>query len=159
MSERYEGLNLPQLLELLHPPVVPELVSWLPQTVGWQILGLWALVTSILLVVYSVKAWRRNRYRRDALAVLDEIASRRHEASAPGEIALLIKRTALAVFPRERVANLYGEEWAQFLCESSGGDPRVVNSAHQLATAAYRDGVSGADLVKPAKRWIKVHRA
>lgn len=159
MSDPYEGLNLPQLLDLLHPPVEPEPVPWLPQTVGWQIVGAWALVVAVLLAVHAFRKWKRDRYRREALEELRDIARRRDEPGVPGEIALLLKRTALAVYPRARVASLCGAEWAAFLVESSKGDSSVEKAAPKLAAAAYRDDIRGADLVKPAGRWIKVHRA
>lgn len=159
MSDRYEGLNLPQLLDLLHEPVVPEPVSMLPQTVGWQILGAWAAVVAVLIAVDARRRWVRNRYRREALDQLDHIAKRKHEAEAPGQIALLLKRTALAVYPRAQVASLWGDEWAAFLVESSKSDHRVKKAAAKLAAAAYDDQLDGGELVKPARRWIKVHRA
>lgn len=159
MSERYEGLNLPQLLDLLHEPVMPDPVSMLPQTVGWQIVGAWALVVTVLIAVDARRRWVRNRYRREALDQLEHIARRKHDSEAPGEIALLLKRTALAAYPRSRVASLWGDEWAGFLIESSKNDRRVKKAAPELGAAAYRDDLDGADLVKPARRWIKVHRA
>lgn len=155
----YDGLNLPQLLELLHPPVTPEPVPWLPQTVGWQVVGAWALAVSILFAVHAWRRWVRNRYRREALDQLHTIASHSHDPSAPGEIALLLKRTALAVYPRAKVANLYGTDWADFLIESSHRDHKVRKAAPDLASAAYRDDINASRLIKPARRWIKVHRA
>lgn len=159
MSSRYEGLNLVGLLDLLHQPVEAVPIPWLPQTVGWQIVGLWALVVAVLLAVHARRRWVRNRYRREALDQLAGIAKSGDDVDVPGQIALLLKRTALAVYPRAQVASLWGNEWARFLIESSKGDRRVERSARDLAAAAYRDDLVGADLIKPARRWIRVHRA
>ena len=112
-----------------------------------------------MLAVHAYRTRQKNRYRREALGRLKEIASRRDEPGVPGEIALLLKRTALAVYPRAQVAHLYGADWARFLCKSTNDDSRVKKAAPDLAAAAYRNDVEGAALIKPAKRWIKVHRA
>jgi hypothetical protein len=159
LSDRYEGLNLPQLLDLLHEPVMPEPVSMLPQTVGWQIVGAWAVFAALLIAIDARRKWVRNRYRREALVQLADIAKHEHDDEAPGKIALLLKRTALAAYPRARVAALWGDEWAAFLIESSKNDRRVRKAASELAAAAYRDHLDGGELIKPARRWIKVHRA
>ena len=157
MSE-YEGLNLAQLLDLLEAPVAPDPVSFLPQTPGWWIVLAW-LVAVVLVVVWNrYQKWRRNRYRREALKALHSIEKSRGAATA-GQIAMLLRRTALAAYPRSRVASLYGDAWVEFLTESSRNDRLVRKSAHDLASAAYRADVDPAVLVKPARRWIKVHRA
>ena len=161
MSERFDGLNLPQLLELMHEIVVPEPVPWTPQTPGWWVLLGWLLAVMALVIAAVVRRRRRNRYRREALALLDAVAT---QADMPPTesarlVAEIVKRTALVAYPRKRVANLYGNAWAEFLCESAGNDKRINEAATQLATAAYRPDVDGKTLIPPARRWVRVHRA
>ena len=158
---RYEGLNLVDLLDLMHDLVRPEPVSWAPQTVGWTIVAVWLAALVVILTWYGYQRWRNNRYRRDALTELASIEAEvaADPSDAAGQIAALLKRTALATYPRTTVANLYGNDWARFLCESSVNDPEVKRAAEQIAAAAYRTDVDGASLVEPARRWIKVHRA
>ncbi len=156
----YEGLNLPQLLGLMHDLVRPEPVSWMPQTPGWWIALAWLTAVIVILLWHRYRAWRRNRYRREALATLRSIeANSVNEKQVAGQIAILLRRTALAAYPREVVAQLYGSEWAKFLCEAASNDPIIGQSAEQLATAAYRTDSDGKALIAPARRWIKVHRA
>jgi len=157
----YEGLNLPQLLDLLHDIARADPVAWTPQTIGWAIVGAWLIVTILLIGWNRVQTWRRNRYRRDALAMLKDIDAQASESSSAvaGQVALLIKRTALIAYPRSEVAHLYGSEWAAFLRRSACNDPVVDNAAADLASAAYRENVDGRNLIEPACRWIKVHRA
>lgn len=156
----YEGLNLPQLLELMHDLVRPEPVSWMPQTPGWWIALAWLIAVIVILLWHRHRAWRRNRYRREALATLRSIeANSVDEKQVAGQIAILLKRTALAAYSRKEVAQLYGSEWAQFLCEAASNDPIIGQSAEQLATAAYRADSDGKALIAPARRWIKMHRA
>lgn len=161
MSERFEGLNLPQLLDLMHELVVPEPVPWLPQTPGWWVLCGWALAVAVLVVVAIARRRRRNRYRREALASLDAIAARSQldAADSARRVADVLKRAALAAYPRARVASLYGKDWARFLCESAGNDRQVTEAAESLAGAAYRPDADGRSLLRPARRWVRVHRA
>lgn len=157
----YEGLNLPQLLDLLHDIVRPDPVAWTPQTMGWAIVGGWLLVVFLLIGWNRIQKWRRNRYRREALAMLNHIGAQADVSSSAiaEQVALLIKRTALVAYPRAEVANLYGSQWATFLRQSAGNDPVVEKAAGDLASAAYRVNVDGGKLIEPARRWIQVHRA
>jgi hypothetical protein len=154
---RFEGLRLPELMDLLHEIVEPPAVAWLPQTPGWWVLGAWIFAVLVIAVRHWLAVRRRNRYRRDALHELDQLAAGAESTAA--EIALLVKRTALAAYPREQVASLYGADWAAFLRRSAGNDPVVAAGAESLASAAYRADAHGQTLVEPARRWIRVHRA
>jgi len=156
-EEKYQGLNLPQLFELLHDIVPPEAVSWLPQTPGWWVLLVWVAAVSAICIVKWVQKYRRNRYRREAIDLINNIDPESEGAATA--IAGVVKRTALAVYDRKEVASLYGEEWAGFLVKSSGGDSQLVNSAALLAQAAYRPDCDARDVIAPARRWIRVHRA
>jgi len=158
---QYEGLNLVQLLELMHELVMPEPVPWLPQTPGWWVLLGWVLALLTLFGWHLLQRRRRNRYRREALAALRRIE--REAALSPAEsaqrIAALLKRTALAAYPRRDVAPLYGSAWAQFLRDSTNDDRQIADAAGLLADAAYRPDADGAALSDPARRWIRLHRA
>jgi len=157
----YEGRDLSQLLDLMHGLVVPSPVSLTPQTLGWWVALGWLLAVLMLAVCRVVARRRQNRYRREALAALKSIEAdgAADPAAAARRIAVLLKRTALAAYPREDVASLYGDDWSRFLCESARNDERVLAGARQLAAAAYRPGMDGAALVAPARRWIEAHRA
>lgn len=91
----------------LHDFYQPPPPSWAPQTMGWYVVfGLLFLLA--VWVAWRVFArWRRNRYRREALWEL--------ERAGVSAIPALLKRTALAAWPREQVASLSGEPWLQFL--------------------------------------------
>jgi len=158
---QYDGLNLPQLLELMHGLVMPEPVAWLPQTPGWWIVLGWILAMLFLLAWQFARRRRRNRYRRDALAELKAIAAQPElgPAESAQRIAALLKRTALVAYPREDVAALYGDDWAGFLKQSAGNDRQIADAADRLAAAAYRPDADGSVLTEPASRWIRLHRA
>lgn len=70
------------------------------------------------------------------------------------ELSVVLKRVSLAVFPREQVASLHGEEWRNFLndtCPSCNFNDSVLSS----------DSNSTADLelVDCARIWVKKHTA
>ncbi len=157
----YEGLNLPQLLALMHESAVPDPVSWMPQTLGWLIAFAWLVAVVSIVAWHRYRIWQRNRYRREALTQLKAIETQYADnpSVTAGQIAILIKRTALAAYPRHRVAQLYGALWAQFLRDAAGKDAVIEQTAGHLATAAYRTDVDGSALIKPARRWIAAHRA
>lgn len=157
----YEGLNLPDLLALMHGVVVPEPVSWLPETPGWWIALGWVLAVLALVGWRVARQRRRNRYRREALAALKAIDAQPElgAAEAAQQIAALLKRAALAAYPREQVASLYGIAWAHFLTDSANNDPQVADAADSLAAASYRSDADGRALIAPARRWIRLHRA
>lgn len=160
VANPYEGLNLPDLMALMHDLVWPEPVAMVPQTHGWWVLMGWSLAVIWMIARRLLLRRRAGRYRRQALAQLKSIAAGAGDdpTSAAAQIAGLLKRTALAVYPREQVASLYGVDWADFLSETCGGDAAVERAAGQFAAAPYRGDVDGRELVGPARRWIKRHR-
>ena len=152
-------------LRSLHDIAVPPPVSWLPQTWGWAALA--ALLS--LLLLWAFVGWlrrhRRNAYRREALRLLDRIAAdiRNPIDREKGvhELTELLKRTALAAWPRNDVAALTGQAWLQRL-NSRGADSTLT---HLLDDLEYHDGAAIAalpddradELVLASRRWIKGH--
>ena len=157
----YEGLNLPQLLELMHELVLPDPVSLVPEGPGWWILAAWAVLVAAICARALIASRRRNLYRREAMASLDRIeaAAGDDPAAAAMQIAVLLKQAALAAYPRADVAALYGEKWARFLSESASNDRAIEEASMRLATASYRPDADWRELVSPARRWLRIHRA
>jgi hypothetical protein len=125
-------------------------VSFWPPAPGWWI------VLGILLVVAALVAWRmrrawvRDAYRREALREVAAIGD-------PRELPALLKRVALAAYPRTEVAGLSGEHWIAFLNRevpgSFEGEP-----GEQLLAVAYGVAEVDAEPVRNAIRgWIEDH--
>ena len=145
----------------MHGLVIPDPVSLMPMTSGWLILAGWLLAGLILTVRHLFKLRRRNRYRREALALLKTIENEQDlcPVESAQRIAVLLKCTALAAYPRREVASLSANDWAQFLKDSANNDPQISDAAEMLAAAAYRPDADGRELSAPARRWIRLHRA
>lgn len=157
MNDSYDGLDLIQLLDRLEPLVIPQSVAYFPQTAGWWVVAAWLLTLSVYVGWRGYLRWRDNAYRRQALRELEEILTQ-DRSSRSAEIATLLKRTALAAYPRDRVASLAGHDWAEFLCDTTEQDAGVVAAADSIATAAYRLDVDSTVIAQGARHWIERHR-
>jgi len=152
MKEEWEGLNLPDLIALLEPVPEPPPVSMVPQTAGWLWLGLFLLLLVSLLIWQIWRIWRRNTYRREALKELE------HCKGDAAAMARLVRRTALAAYPRAKVASLYGREWLAFLDKAYGGDGFSNGPGKALEVATYGKELAGNQASTLIREWIKTHR-
>ncbi|WP_162030738.1 MULTISPECIES: DUF4381 domain-containing protein [unclassified Lentimonas] len=134
-----------QSLSNLHDIVVPAAPSFWPPASGFWILI--ALVLMLLItVVWSItQARRRNAYRRAGLTLLES-------ATTVDEINVVLKRVALAVFPREQVAALHGEDWIQFMQATCPGEQFAPLSQSDEATPATES------IRASARTWIRKHQ-
>jgi Ca-activated chloride channel family protein len=137
---------------------LPPAVSLWPETWASRITLVVLVIALALLAWWSIRRWLANRYRREALADLDSI-----ERSAAGldALSLLVRRTALSVFPRDTVAPLSGAAWLAFLDRSYGGSEFSQGPGRILALAPY-DGRAppAADidaLAALVRQWIRGH--
>jgi hypothetical protein len=144
----------PQNLDKLHDFYQPPPPAWTPQTIGWYVLfaivGLWVL----WMIVHSMRRWLANRYRREALHELTLLS--------PDQFSILLKRTALAAWPREKVASLSGEAWLTFLSDSANNTLFHHAPGNRIEEIALRPvDLSNEDeqeLRKLAAEWIRRHR-
>ncbi len=120
----------------------PEPVSWWPPAPGWWVLAVLLMALTALLI------WRiqKRRWRLDAArAALAELAALQtaYEASPDGAafargISQLLRRFALARFPRREVAGLAGKEWLDFLDAHGGNGAFCEGPGRALIEAPYR---------------------
>lgn len=153
----------------LHDIVLPEPVSWMPATMGWAGVALVLLALAAWGAWRAVQRWRADAYRREALAELAALRARWDEPAeregAVAALAPLLKRTALSMAPRERVAWLSGEEWRRFLDEQGPEPLFLAGPGRHLEEAAY--GVPGSAqssdedelaLFGAVEAWVRGHR-
>lgn len=144
--------NLVDLMDRLIEPREPAPVSLMPETAGWAVLGV-AMLAALLWGVRRLALRRRaNAYRRAALAALDRAGD------DPAAIAAILRRTALAAWPRERVAGLAGAEWLRFLDATGGAGAFSEPPGDALARAPYAEHAPVPGLKAVAARWVRRHR-
>jgi hypothetical protein len=140
----------PASLDRLHDIVEPARVSFWPPAPGWWIVFGILLVVAALVAWKMRRAWVRSAYRREALREVASMGDSR-------ELPALLKRVALAAYPREEVAGLSGERWLAFLNrEVPESFEEPAGSA--LVALAYGDAEADAEPVVNAIRgWIEHH--
>lgn len=158
----------PPGLDRLHDIVLPQDVAWWPVSSGaWLVLAfvlVWIAAAGLL----WWRRYRRNAYRRAALRCLEQLRAELRagatSSAAVGELAELLKRTALAAFPRHDVAMLSGDRWLQFLARTSGLPDFTAAAGRTLVEATFnpsstRVGPGECErLFGLARKWITAHR-
>jgi hypothetical protein len=144
---------------------LPHEVSLWPETWASRIAAVALLVATVVAIWQFVRYRRANRYRREALAELKEITRTSAKDMSPNELAvklsLLLRRTALAAFPREQVAPLTGQAWLAFL-DRTGDETEFSRGAGRwLACAPYARTEPGdcqrSAPIELVRRWIRGH--
>ena len=141
-------------LDKLHDFYQPPPPAWTPQTIGsYVVFGIFGIAV-MWLTIHYFRRWLRNRYRREALRELALLP--------PEQFSTLLKRTALAVWPRERVASLSGQAWLGFLDETGGSDGFVQSPGNRIEEIALRQMTLARDdeqaLRAITAEWIRRHR-
>lgn len=153
MNPDFEGKSLVELLDMLKPAPVPDPISMTPQTWGWVVVAI-AFLTVVATGLYLYLRHRRaNAYRRAALAEIE------HAGGDAAKIAEVLRRTALAAYPRTQVAGLFGKEWLSFLQQTSGIVTFSEPSAQSLINAPYRETPQNPDVTKLVQDWIRSHKS
>jgi hypothetical protein len=140
---------------------LPDPVPWTPQTLGWYGLATVAAIALGWIAYRLYKRWRADAYRRAALAELGELERRDTLQGLPA----LLKRVALAAYPRTEVARLSGEAWLGFLDGTIGSDGFTRGPGRLLPDLAYAPAAASRitdpdarALVSLARQWIRGHR-
>lgn len=105
-------------LQDLHDIHLPSPVSFWPLAPGWYVLA--CLLTIIFLLAFYAgwRYWRRKKLKRLALTELQHLETTLAEDAehlSLTTLSTLLRRSALAAFPRQQVAGLHGEAWLEFL--------------------------------------------
>jgi len=151
MSEDLSRLTLVDLLDLLEPVPEPPQVSLWPQTAGWIWLGLAVACVAAWLGRRWLATRRANAYRRAALKAIAAAGD------DPVALAEIVRRAALAGYPRAEVAGLYGEDWLAFLDEAYGGTGFREGPGRLLAVAPYTSARRAPDLASLVAEWVRHH--
>jgi len=150
----------PGSLSHLNDIVIVPPAPWWPPAPAWFVVGGIALTILTIGVVALIVRWQANGYRRAGLAELQRI-EQAHAKNAASLIPLaeLVKRVALAAYPRQQVAALTGTEWLRFLDHTahttafSQGPGRALNDVYDRAPS-----VPTPELFQVVREWIRQHR-
>jgi hypothetical protein len=154
MSVDLSELGLSELYDQLIPITPPPEVPLTPQTVGWLLVAVVAVAALGFLTSVWVRRYRANAYRRAALAAL------RDAGDDPVKIAQVLRRTAIAAFPRAKVAGLIGADWLQFLDRTCAQITlSQTDAGRTLLNAPYTDTAPNTQLTELARRWIRSHNS
>jgi hypothetical protein len=145
----------------------PDPVSWWPPAPGWWLLALLTAGLLVLFLVWAQRTWRRRRLARAApRAALDELAALRAAYARDGDVAAfvrglsrLLRRFALARYPRRAVAGLSGEDWLAFLDAHGGAGRFQTGPGRDLLVAPYRPGgdLAVGELDALIENWLQRH--
>jgi len=146
---------------------LPQAVSFWPATWPSWIAIVLLVIGLIAAAIWYMRWWYANRYRRAALAELDGIlhspSAKNDPVSTIDRMALLVRRTALVVFPREKIAALSGAAWLGFLDRSYVGHEFSQGAGRALGLAPYAPRSVSAGEVAPiadlVRQWIRTHHA
>ena len=141
-------------LDKLHDYYQPAPPAWTPQTIGWYVLfGIVALLL-LWVAIHAIRRWLVNRYRREALRELAIVT--------PDQFSALLKRTALAAWPREKVASLSGDAWLKFLSDAGATESfrsAPGNRIEELALRAGSPSIEDEQILRTTvAEWIRRHR-
>lgn len=112
-------LKAAESLKQLKDIHLPAPVSWWPLAPGWYVLSGLLLLMVFILCYRLYQRYLDARPKKQALQLLAEYY-RQYEQEGNSQLTSarlseLLKRVALAYYPREKVAGLKGEAWIQFL--------------------------------------------
>ena len=159
----------PASLQNLNDIVLPGAVGWWPLAIGWYYLFGLLLMGLAWFVYKMVKDWNRNRYRRAALGQLQLLANDTQDAdkrdASLRQLPVLLKRTALSVYPRNRLASLTGKSWHDFLNSKVSTAPFTESQLDLMERISYSvgdlnmvDAKAADELFDACRRWLKHHQ-
>lgn len=141
-------------LDKLHDFYQPPPPAWTPQTIGWYAVFAIAGLLVLWMAIHFIRKWFARGYRREALREL--------ALSPPNQFSTLLKRTALAAWPREKVASLNGAAWLDFLDRSVSGSLFQRAPGNCIEEIALRNITLSVEdeqeLRRLAAEWIRRHR-
>jgi len=143
---------------------LPEPVSYFPQTAGWAVVAVVILALAGWFAWRRWQAWKKDAYRRDGVVQLSRMTDRSGDISG---LPFLIRKSALAAFPRADVASLRGADWTAWLNETAGRsvfkpeDSQIFDDLVYQAGDAYNrlDENTRRHLLDASLYWMRKHRA
>lgn len=148
--------------------IEPSPVRFSFDTPGWYVAAALLVLLGCWVVYRYVQYRRRNRYRQEALLWLGErmmtLHARQEFMQQLYEADMLMKRIAMQLYGREKVAPLRGGEWITFLNQQMRRrNDFSADDSNLLTDTMYRDphAVSAAEtdrFISKTYNWIRYHK-
>lgn len=152
LAQAVADLNLGPLQE-------PSAVRFAFSTIGWPILAAVILILMVVVAILTIRKYNQNRYRREALAELQQVV--RGELDFVHSM-VLVKRTAIHAFGRDKVGNLTGTDWLKFLDQHSR-QVQFLSIQSEVEGLIYKsetpDTTTRDKILMNVKNWINSHVA
>jgi len=136
---------------------LPNPIGWWPLAPGWWLL-LFGVPALLILLWWLWRLVRRKTVKKLALAELESIAQSNADArDKVQDLAILLRRVSLSLYPREQVASLVGEQWLAFLDSTMGNGSFSKGVGRLFIEAPYRREVqTDLDaLYALCREWVK----
>lgn len=139
---------------------LPEPINWWPLAPGWYgVMVIFILIAIVLIRIIDRKK-EQAKPKKQALELLksyrQHYEKERNAQLASARISELLRRVALVYYPREQVASLHGEDWLEFLNQTSKGiDFKPVQ--YMLLDLPFKsvESVNLNPLFTRAELWVK----
>lgn len=147
-------------LQALRDIHLPPPISFWPPALGWYLLALVIIVVGMFIGISIIKYLRRTKARRIALEELNllekEYLQNNNAEMVLSTLSQLLRRVALAYYPRKKVAGLHGERWLEFLDET-GKSTTFQTEGSLLAKGPYQKEIIAelTGLISICKHWIR----
>lgn len=135
-------MNASNVLSQLRDIHLPPPVSIWPLAWGWYVLLIVLLLLGSCMLYWSYQRWNKLRRRQFILNELQRLEAnwmdKQQRPETIGELSILLRRVALAIFPRQEVAGLNGDAWLQFLDRTANTQQFTQGEGRVLVTAPYQ---------------------
>ena len=153
-------------LNSINPVIMPEQISWWPQTLGWY------LVLCLFLLGLACWVWswslarQKDAYRRRAIRKIDDLQrlsgqNEQNKQEALRQLSKVLRQVALVNWQRRSIVPLTGRSWLKFFNDTGSEQPPAL-----LTELAYLPSVelsaipesTTVELFRWSKQWVTEHR-
>lgn len=138
----------PQQLADIH---LPDSISYWPIAPGW-----WIVAALMLILLIATLLWQKNRHSRRFLnhnqrvkllksqaqnelkAIYSDYKNHNNAHESTRQLSVFLRRYALSLYPREKIASVIDEQWLQQLDKLSGSDQYSKKFAQLLTAVPYQ---------------------
>ncbi|MGU9978087.1 MAG: DUF4381 domain-containing protein [Candidatus Oxydemutatoraceae bacterium WSBS_2016_MAG_OTU14] len=161
------GQAAQDLLEQLRDLALPEAPSWWPPAPGWWLLI--ALAVLIGIIGYVLQRYWRQRTLASPTAVIHQSArielqrtreifyENNNHAQLMANLSTLLRRTAMSLGDRNKVAGLTGDAWIAWLEQCAGTDFFSDEQGKMIVSAQYQSHpqFDGKIMLQKCSSWLE----